>query len=129
MSISDIPILSMLRTRLHWQQDRQRLLAENIANSDTPHFRPRDLKELRFDGTAAPGSLTLATTNAAHVGTAGASQFQTVGANHIETRPGGNSVSIEDEMLRVAQNQMDYQAASALYARSLGLIKTALGKR
>ena len=44
-------------------------------------------------------------------------------------RPTGNAVSLEDEMLKVAANQMDYQAATALYARSLGLLKTALGKR
>ena len=69
MPMTDIPILSMLRTRMHWHQDRQRLLAENVANSDTPNFRPRELKELKFDGTAAPGALKLATTNGAHVGT------------------------------------------------------------
>ena len=129
MSITDIPILSKLHTRMHWHQDRQRVLAENVANSDTPNFRARELKELKFDGTAAPGALTLATTHTAHVGTAGASKFQAIRANHIETRPGGNSVNIEDEMLKVAQNQMDYQAATALYTRGLGLIKTALGKR
>ena len=32
MPISDIPILSMLRTKLHWSQERQRLLAQNVAN-------------------------------------------------------------------------------------------------
>ena len=38
-------------------------------------------------------------------------------------------VSLEDEMMKVASNQMDYQAATTLYSRSLGLVKTALGKR
>jgi len=129
MPITDVPILSMLRTKMHWHQDRQHLLAENVANSDTPNFRPRELKELKFDGTGAPGAVTLATTNPAHVATAGATPFQTVRANLVETRPGGNGVNIEDEMLKVAQNQMDYQAVSALYTHSLSLIKTALGKR
>ena len=46
-----------------------------------------------------------------------------------ETRPTGNAVSLDDEMLKVAQNQMDYQAATSLYTRSLGLLKTAMGKR
>ena len=45
-----------------------------------------------------------------------------------ESRPTGNAVSLEDEMLKVASNQMDYQAATALYTRGLALIKTALGK-
>ena len=44
-------------------------------------------------------------------------------------RPTGNGVNLEDEMLKVAANAMDYQAATALYTRGLGLIKTALGKR
>ncbi len=43
MPISDIPIFSMLRTKLHWNQERQRLLAENVANADTPEFKPSDL--------------------------------------------------------------------------------------
>jgi flagellar basal-body rod protein FlgB len=39
MPISDIPILSMLRTRMQWHQERQHLLAENVANADTPNYR------------------------------------------------------------------------------------------
>ena len=46
MSIGDLPVLSALRTRMQWHQERQRVLAENVANSDTPNFKPRDL-----DGT------------------------------------------------------------------------------
>jgi len=37
MAISDLPIFSMLRTRMNWHQERQRLLAENVANADTPN--------------------------------------------------------------------------------------------
>ena len=36
MPISDVPILSMLRTKMHWHQERQRVLSENVANADTP---------------------------------------------------------------------------------------------
>ena len=43
MAITDIPILSMLRTRMEWAQERQRVLAENVANADTPNYRARDL--------------------------------------------------------------------------------------
>jgi flagellar basal-body rod protein FlgB len=39
------------------------------------------------------------------------------------------AVNLEDEMMKVAANQMDYQAASSLYIKSLGLIKIAIGKR
>ena len=39
MAITDLPIFSMLRTRMQWHQERQRLLAENVANADTPNYR------------------------------------------------------------------------------------------
>ena len=132
MPISDLPILSMLRTRMHWHQERQRLLAENVANADTPGFKPRDLAPPDFTRALAAGggALTLARTDAAHAApSTGGGQFpQQRGGGH-EVRPAGNAVNLEDEMIKVAANQMDYQTATALYSRSLGLIKTALGKR
>jgi flagellar basal-body rod protein FlgB len=128
-TISDVPILSMLRTRMQWQQERQRILAENVANSDTPRFQPRDLKELSFDKGGASGTIALASTNPTHLGGVNTTQFRADRVAATEVRPGGNGVNIEDEMIKVAQNQMDYQAATALYSRGLGLIKIALGKR
>ena len=58
MAVADIPILSLLRTRLDWAEARQRVLAENVANSDTPKFRPHDLAPLKLDDPplAMPGS-------------------------------------------------------------------------
>ena len=133
MPISDMPIFSMLRTKMHWHQERQRLLAENVANADTPRFAPRDLVPLNFDQTRAPlGSLTLARTNPGHVGESaggGSSRFHLNRKSDFESRPSGNAVGLEDEMLKVASNAMDYQAATALYTRGLTLIKSALGKR
>jgi flagellar basal-body rod protein FlgB len=133
MPISGLPILDMLRTRMQWHQERQRLLAENIANADTPNFRPLDLTPPNFDRRAPTAqAVSLQRTSPAHIagaGVTGASAFQSARPGGSETRPGGNAVSLEDEMLKVAQNQMDYQAAASLYAKSLGLVKSALGKR
>ena len=42
--------------------------------------------------------------------------------------PKGNNVVLEEQMMKVTQNQMDYQAATTLYSRGLGLIRTALSK-
>jgi flagellar basal-body rod protein FlgB len=136
MAITDIPILSMLRTRLQWSQERQRVLAENVANSDTPKFRPRDLTPLKFDEPtqvtpAAVSSVVLTRTENGHIAGLGLSapSFGTESKGNYDVRPTGNAVSLEDEMMKVASNQMDYAAATALYTRSLNLIKTALGKK
>ena len=133
MPTTDIPILSMLRSRMQWHQERQRVLAENVANADTPNFRPRDLTPLQPDspsGTAL-ASLALARTDAGHLGGAAGtgSQFGIDRKGTFEVRPAGNAVELEDEMLKVAANQMDFQAAASLYGKTLGLVRTALGKR
>jgi flagellar basal-body rod protein FlgB len=57
------------------------------------------------------------------------SPFQNGNSRTFEVRPAGNAVNLEEEMMKVAANQMDFQTATALYKRSLNLIKTALGKR
>ncbi len=130
MAISDIPILSMLRTRMQWHQQRQQVLSENVANADTPNYRPRDLVEPRFDLASAsgPAPLTLARTDPGHLPAFGDPSDFTSNPNQYQVRPAGNAVNLEDEMLKVAQNQMDYQAASQLYTKSLGLLKIAADK-
>jgi flagellar basal-body rod protein FlgB len=129
MPISDIPIFSMLRTKLHWNQERQRLLAENVVNADTPEFKPSDLAPPKFDAQAGVAPLTLLRTSPAHLASAdSAAAFDLRGGGDFEVVPTGNAVSLEDEMLKVAANQMDFQAATALYTRGLGLLKTAIGK-
>jgi flagellar basal-body rod protein FlgB len=129
MAVSDLPIFAMLRTKMHWHQDRQRILAENVANADLPKFKPSDLAPPDFD-SSAPGKVALAQTSPAHLAgfDAASGDFQWQHPHDFEVVPSGNGVNLEDEMLKVAANQMDYQAATALYTRGLGLIKTALGK-
>ena len=132
MPISDIPIFSMLRTRMHWHQERQRVLAENVSHADTPQYRPRDLAPPQFDRRPQPAPIGLVRTEGAHIAaaaTSGSSQFQAARLGGYDVRPAGNAVNLEDEMIKVAGNQMDYQAVTALYQRSLGLLKTAMGKR
>ncbi len=130
MPISNIPLFAMLRTRMHWHQERQNVLANNVANADMPNFRPRDLVPPRMEQMTATGSVNMMRTSVGHInGLSGdGTQFQ-MNASGYEARPSGNSVDLEDEMIKVAANQMDFQAATTLYTRSLNLLKTALGKR
>jgi flagellar basal-body rod protein FlgB len=129
MPITDIPILSMLRTRMEWHQERQRVLAENVANADTPNYRPRDLAPPNFEeALTAASSVTLARDDPGHIAADQEdSQFADDGKHRYEVRPGGNAVNHEDEMMKVASNQMDFDAAADLYTRGLALIKLAAG--
>jgi flagellar basal-body rod protein FlgB len=133
MSINDLPVLSALRTKMQWHQERQRVLSENVANSDTPNFKPRDLVEPKLDRTGgvtgSVGALAMMRTSGSHIGTsAGGPTFAQDGKGGFQTRPAGNAVNLEDQMLKVSANQMDYAAATSLYSKSLHLLKTAIGK-
>jgi flagellar basal-body rod protein FlgB len=111
------------------------VLAENVANSDTPSYRAHDLTPLKFEAPAQGSPATVSTvalsrTEDGHIAGFGSatSPFRSQAKGDYETRPTGNAVNLEDQMMKVAANNMDYQAATAVYTRSLRLIKTALGK-
>ena len=68
-------------------------------------------------------------TNPAHAGAIGGdSGFAEDRKDHYEIRPRGNAVSHEEEMLKLAGNQLDYDAVTSLYTHSIALIKTAIGR-
>lgn len=120
-------LMQALKMRMHYQQSRQKILAENVANADSPGFRPVDLKPPSVDPARA--GVAVAQTNAGHMSLNTANGgFDGTGAPRFETTPNGNAVNLEDEMLKVAQNQSDYQLAASLYSKGLGLMKIAIGK-
>ncbi len=135
MSVTDLPVLDALRTKMKWHQMRQRVLAENVANADTPGFQAREVKPLKFQSmvklTAASGT-DLSVTNVRHISdTRSAAEnpgFRREKDSDFDTTPSGNSVVLEEQMMKVAQNQMDYQAATTLYSKSIGLLRMALGR-
>lgn len=131
MAVTDIPLVAMLKTRLHWHQTRQKMLAENVANADTPGFQPKELRAPSFTpaGAVAGGGLGVERTNAGHLTLAAARAGEVeMRAGRFETTPSGNAVNLEDEMMKVSQNQADYQLAASLYQKSLQLLRTAVGR-
>jgi flagellar basal-body rod protein FlgB len=132
--LSDMPLIAALKGRMQYHQARQKLLAENVANADSPGYRPKDLKP--FDAALAAakaqditGSTGPARTDARHISGVGGSGLANKRASLFETTPSGNSVNIEDEMMRLSQNNSDYQLATTLYSKSLSYLRLALGKR
>lgn len=119
------PLLAALKAKMRWHEARQGVLAENVANAATPGFRAHELKALSDPGSSLaptqtdPRHLTLASTDASGEG-------QTT--DGFERTPDGNTVVLEEQMTKAAQNQMDHQMATMLYQKSLGLIRTAIGK-
>ncbi len=135
MGFGKIPLFNALLERMNWLATRQRVLSENIANADTPGYRPKDLKPLNFGsflqgGAAAPAApLAMAVTAAndiAPVSAQGGFAIQKQSAD-AETSPTGNSVVLENQMMKLAKTQIDYAAATKLYAAQVKMIDTAIG--
>ena len=129
-----LPLLSALTEKMKWHQARQSLLAENVANAETPGYKGRDLKAGGFADHMANLSTARIETTATqpmHFAVQGNNSdgFGAQQLNNFEVTPEGNGVTLEDEMMKVASNQMDYQTITAVYTRSLRLLKSALGKQ
>ncbi len=130
--LTDLPLLSVIKNRMQYHQARQKQLAENVANADSPGYKPRDLKPFDMLVAAQAGGSGAAVTNANHIsagGSGGRAAPDSRRANTFESTPSGNAVNLEDEMLRMSQNASDFQLASTLYSKSLSYLRIALGKR
>jgi len=127
----DVPIFSMLKSQMHYLADRQQVIAQNIANSDTPGFTAKDLKPftLPAGGGAAGGlaPITPTLTSPMHMAapTQTASGSQPIDSPDSETTLNGNSVVLEDQMMKMTQARGDYETAVTLYQQSMAMLTTA----
>jgi flagellar basal-body rod protein FlgB len=140
MNIGDIPLFSMLRQRLGYLSEREQVIAQNVANADTPGYVGRDLKPFSFQSrlnqqTKAAGTLAMvqpSQTQAAHLpgkamksvagGLAAAKGAKTTDS---ETTLDGNSVVLEDQMIKMNETRMEYEAAIGFYQKSLSMLRMA----
>lgn len=131
MDFGSIPLFRAMAKRMSWLGERQQVLAQNVANADTPGYVPQDLKQQSFrdllGGSARP---TLAATHSRHLSGAvrGAGGFAVVRVKTAETTPSGNRVSLEQEMMKVGETATDHHLMTSLYRRHLGMIRAALGR-
>ncbi|PXA82891.1 flagellar biosynthesis protein FlgB [Caulobacter sp. D4A] len=144
MGPDDIPLFAMLKSRLGYLNERQKVVAQNVANADTPGYQPRDLKAYTFQasldaqatgssyrgGGAAPvGPVKMLATSSGHMAPATtATPWRSPTGADSETTLDGNSVSLEDQMLKMTDARMNYDAAVSFYQRSLAMLRTASRK-
>ena len=134
MGLMNMPVFTALTDKMRWHQTRQGLLAENVANAETPGYRGRDLAQYDYADRDAGFSSAMVTTSATQpmhfsVSSAEGSAFGAQRMANFEITPEGNGVTLEDEMMKVTTNLMDYQAATSLYQKSIKILRTAMGRQ
>lgn len=134
---SSLPLLDGIGRSMKNLSERQRVIAQNIANSETPGFKAREV--------AAPNFADLLPQDAgrpavAHPRIALTSGMSALGARQpmagnivpdrdtAETKPGGNNVSLEEQLLKMGQIQADFATMTGLYRKQMGLLKSAIGR-
>ena len=137
MDLDKIPLLAVIKSRMGYVNQRQRLIAENVANANSPNYAPHDLKAFTFEaamksqssGALGMTPVSAAVTNAGHMegkshGPTG--PFKPEEAPDSEARLDGNQVVLEDEMMKMTTSKLDYDAAVSFYQQSLGLLKMSI---
>jgi len=131
MDLKNLALFSMVNRRMSWLGKRQEVLAHNIANSDTPRYRPQDLKAQNFAKFLSPSTpqTPLQTTRANHIlPPRGNPEFrQDKDKDTYEVAPAGNAVVIEEQLMKVTETQGDYRLVTNLYQKHLKMIKAAIG--
>lgn len=137
MRPDDVPVLALLRQSMSFHSERQRVIAENVANANTPGYTPKDLDQADFAralrqemDTQGGRGVQLQTTHEGHIqgsrANAPARTWETSETPDSETTINGNSVVLEEQMVRAQETRMQYEGALTLYQKSLGLIRMAI---
>lgn len=131
MDFTSLPLFDVLRARMSWLNARQGVLAQNVANSDVPGYTASDLKPLDFqrvlESAASQSAGSLATDNPMHIGASSGFNAGSLDLKSFESNSAGQTVDPEEEMMKVSDTQAQYQAAANLYAKAVGMMRTAIG--
>lgn len=124
-----IEVMQMARAMGHHVAQRQNIVARNIANADTPGYKAQDLQS--FEQSYQRDSFAqMRTTNARHIDTP---DWSPAGARIVTDEagvsPNGNSVSIEDEMLKAAELKRSHDLSLGIYRSAMDLMRTSIGRR
>ena len=135
MDFKQIQLFDMARKKMRYLTQRQDVLAQNIANADTPDYRPKDLVPLDFNRTLRQQFHRLqptAPSSGAYIkGTLPLDpKFRNPEVDKVyETSPDGNAVVIEEQLMKVNDTQLQYKTATDLYRKYNRMFKTAIGRR
>lgn len=132
MELGKLTLFAVVKKRLAWLGQRQEVIAQNIANADTPNYKSKDVKPFQFKELLRrqSSSLNMSATQASHLrGVRKAVRSSQVVDDRkpYETNPTGNSVVLEEQMAKMNENGASYRLTSELYKKHLSMIRTALG--
>ena len=132
MDLNKLDIFRLTNSKMGWLSERQTVLAQNIANADTPGYRAKDLKVPDFSSMLNTGTnVPVAKTSKGHLmGTIRRADFRTVeekSRDIYEMNPNENGVIMEEQLIKVNDSNLNYKLVANIYKKNLSMFKIALG--
>lgn len=130
-SLAGDDLVSALGVKLKHLNQRQSVISQNIANSDTPGYKALDLADINFQSVGGGMGVQLQATSPNHISDANsATKFKYLEQkNSGITTLDGNNVNLEEQMLKMAQTDMEYNKTVGLMRQINGLVRTAIGRQ
>lgn len=133
MEPSNLSVFQRLNSRMHWLSKRQSVLAENVANANTPGYKPRDLKAQTFESAmaAVPSSsrpVTPPPSSPQHFKLLASASRPNVKERREdpETSIAGNAVDLETELKKSSDTALEYQTMAHLYRKHMEMLRMAV---
>ena len=124
----NLEIFQMAGAMARHAETRQTMVAQNIANADTPGYKARDIASFAETYRAQDAS-TMRTTRAGHLtGSSQPNDTRLIAGAGSES-PNGNNVSLETEMMKSVENNGQHKRAMAIYKSSLNIMRLSLGRK
>ena len=132
MELTNLPMFGLLRNRMNWLGQRQEVLAQNVANADTPNYSSHDLKAFDFrqvvnDSGRDQSGVALRRTNVAHIQVGTAGGRGDFGSGEVrdpyETAPDGNAVVIEEQMVKMNETVTNHNLITQIYKKQMLMFK------
>lgn len=125
----DIEVLSLSRSLATYSGARQTVVAENVANADTPGYKAKDLPDFEEAYRSSDTSSEMRRTREGHLGSAEISGLNVTPEDQPgEASPNGNTVSLEEELVRAADVRSKHNLALSVYSTSLDIIRASIGR-
>lgn len=123
-----IEMMRMARALGQHASERQLVVARNVANADTPGFKAGDVQSFA-DSYHRADLAPMRATDPRHLSTPDWSPLTRQTENDTGVSPNGNSVSLEEEMLKAAEVKRGHDLSLGIYSSALDLIRTSIGRR
>ncbi len=134
MDVGQLKLFDMMKTRMDWLGQRQRIISQNVANADTPNYEAKDLRALDFEKVLQRenrkqlSAVGMQQTSSSHLnGTVNKGAFKQKMRDEVfEVSPTGNAVNLEEQMMRQSETAEAYKMTTTIYSKYTNMMKLAV---